>query len=111
ERYRGHDGAPVASLIACRLETGRTHQIRVHLASIGHPLLGDAVYGGGFKTKATQLREDASAGLDALVSQALPAHPPGIAHPTQGTNLEFRAELPDDLSRLRHSLGVQGTAA
>ncbi len=44
-----------ASLIACRLETGRTHQIRVHLAHIGHPLLGDSVYGAGFKTKASQL--------------------------------------------------------
>ncbi|MGZ3296626.1 MAG: RluA family pseudouridine synthase, partial [Xanthobacteraceae bacterium] len=51
ERYVGTDGAPVASLLACRLETGRTHQIRVHLASIGHPLLGDDVYGPGFKTK------------------------------------------------------------
>jgi 23S rRNA-/tRNA-specific pseudouridylate synthase len=40
ERYGGRDGAPVASLLACRLETGRTHQIRVHLAAIGHPLLG-----------------------------------------------------------------------
>ena len=55
ERYSGTDGAPVASLLACRLETGRTHQIRVHLASIGHPLLGDDVYGPGFKTKANQL--------------------------------------------------------
>src|SRR5437016_43153 len=51
ERYGGRDGAPVASLLACRLESGRTHQIRVHLAAIGHPLLGDEVYGGGFKTK------------------------------------------------------------
>ena len=48
-------GAPVASLLACRLETGRTHQIRVHLAAIGHPLLGDDVYGPGFKTKAVLL--------------------------------------------------------
>ena len=46
-----------AALIACRLETGRTHQIRVHMASIGHPLLGDSVYGAGFKTKAARLSE------------------------------------------------------
>ncbi len=59
ERYPGTDGAPVASLLACRLETGRTHQIRVHLAPIGHPLLGDDVYGPGFKTKASQLGPEA----------------------------------------------------
>ena len=111
ERYRGSDGAPVASLIACRLETGRTHQIRVHLASIGHPLLGDDVYGGDFKTKATQLGDDARAALAALGRQALHAYLLGIEHPSQGTNLEFRAELPDDLLRLRHSLGAQGTLA
>jgi len=111
ERYRGRDGAPVASLIACRLETGRTHQIRVHLAAIGHPLLGDAVYGGGFKTKASQLGDDARTALAALGRQALHAYLLGIEHPSQGTNLEFRSELPDDLLRLRQSLGVQGTAA
>ena len=49
-----------ASLISCRLETGRTHQIRVHLAHIGHPILGDSVYGAGFKSKAAQLSERAS---------------------------------------------------
>jgi 23S rRNA pseudouridine1911/1915/1917 synthase len=111
ERYRGRDGAPVASLIACRLETGRTHQIRVHLAAIGHPLLGDAVYGSGFKTKASQLADDARAALATLGRQALHAYLLGIEHPSQGTNLEFRSELPDDLLRLRHSLGAQGTAA
>ena len=56
ERFRGPDGKPVASLLACTLETGRTHQIRVHLAHIGHPILGDATYGTGFKTKASRLR-------------------------------------------------------
>ena len=55
ERFKGKDGKPVASLIECRLETGRTHQIRVHLAHVGHPLLGDATYGTGFKTKAARL--------------------------------------------------------
>jgi 23S rRNA pseudouridine1911/1915/1917 synthase len=108
ERYLGRDGAPVASLIACRLETGRTHQIRVHLASIGHPLLGDEVYGGGFKTKANQLAAEAKSALEALGRQALHAYLLVVEHPSQGTNLEFRSELPDDLLRLRHSLGAQG---
>ncbi|HEY7663929.1 MAG TPA: RluA family pseudouridine synthase [Xanthobacteraceae bacterium] len=111
ERYAGADGAPVASLLACRLETGRTHQIRVHLAAIGHPLLGDAVYGAGFKTKASQLAPEARAALAALGRQALHAYLLVIEHPSRGANLEFRSELPDDLRRLRHSLGAQGTSA
>jgi 23S rRNA pseudouridine1911/1915/1917 synthase len=111
ERYLGRDGTPVASLIACRLETGRTHQIRVHLASIGHPLLGDEVYGGGFKTKANQLAGEAKAALDALGRQALHAYLLTVEHPSQGTNLEFRSELPDDLLCLRQSFGAQGTRA
>jgi 23S rRNA pseudouridine1911/1915/1917 synthase len=55
ETFTGRDGKPVAALLACQLETGRTHQIRVHLAYIGHPLLGDSVYGPHFKTKASHL--------------------------------------------------------
>ena len=111
ERYRGGDGRPVASLLACRLETGRTHQIRVHFASIGHPLLGDMVYGQGFKTKANQLGPGARAALEALGRQALHAYMLAIEHPSQGKHLEFRSELPDDLLRLRHSLGAQGVSA
>ena len=59
----GPDGKPVASLLACTLETGRTHQIRVHLAHIGHPILGDATYGTGFRTKASLLAPEARAAL------------------------------------------------
>ena len=112
ERYPGADGAPVASLLACRLETGRTHQIRVHLAAIGHPLLGDDVYGPGFKTKASS----AAAGGRAPRWRPLADRPCmpiylAIEHPSRGNVLEFRSELPDDLARLRHSLGAQGTSA
>ena len=110
ERYESTGGQPVASLLACQLETGRTHQIRVHLASIGHPLLGDNVYGPGFKTKAVHLPPAAQEALAALGRQALHAYLLGVVHPTRGNYLEFRSELPADLRRLRGSLGVPGKA-
>jgi 23S rRNA pseudouridine1911/1915/1917 synthase len=94
----------VASLLACRLETGRTHQIRVHLASIGHPLLGDPVYGTGFRTKAALLPQPAQAALAHLGRQALHAHILRINHPLTGEILEFRSELPLDLARLHDAL-------
>jgi 23S rRNA pseudouridine1911/1915/1917 synthase len=102
----GKDGKPVASLIECRLETGRTHQIRVHLAHAGHPLLGDATYGTGFKTKATRLPPEAQEALKALGRQALHAYLLAIEHPTTGQRLEFRSELPGPLVRLHHSLSA-----
>jgi 23S rRNA pseudouridine1911/1915/1917 synthase len=108
ERYPGVDGKPVASLLACRLETGRTHQIRVHLAHIGHPLLGDSVYGPGFKTKAALLPPAAAEALAGLGRQALHAYLLAIEHPLTGKMLEFQAELPADLACLRHKLGPQG---
>ncbi|HLN10600.1 MAG TPA: RluA family pseudouridine synthase [Xanthobacteraceae bacterium] len=104
ERYSGTDGEPVASLLACRLETGRTHQIRVHLAHIGHPLMGDSTYGAGFKTKARLLAADPRAALAALDRQALHAHMLALEHPKTGRLLEFTSELPGDLGRLRHAL-------
>jgi 23S rRNA pseudouridine1911/1915/1917 synthase len=105
-RYPGKDGTPVASLLACRLETGRTHQIRVHLASIGHPLLGDEVYATGFKTKGALLTMQARHGFEALSRQALHAYLLGFEHPSGRHYLEFRSELPEDLSRLHSSLGA-----
>jgi 23S rRNA pseudouridine1911/1915/1917 synthase len=104
ETYKGTDGKPVAALLSCRLETGRTHQIRVHLAHIGHPLLGDGVYGPGFKTKAALLPENAREALAALGRQALHAHILGFQHPETRKILVFKSRPPDDLARLRAAL-------
>jgi 23S rRNA pseudouridine1911/1915/1917 synthase len=111
EKYPGTDEVPVASLLACRLTTGRTHQIRVHLASIGHPLLGDDTYGSGFKTKTARLPPPARAALAGLGRQALHAYLLGVEHPSRGEYLEFRSELPPDLDRLRSSLEAPAGAA
>lgn len=109
ERYPGPDGQPVASLVECRLETGRTHQIRVHLAAIGHPLIGDEIYGPGFRTKAAKLEKNAREAVETLGRQALHAHILGIEHPTSAKFLEFKSPLPPDLVRLRHALAPEQT--
>jgi 23S rRNA pseudouridine1911/1915/1917 synthase len=105
ERYNGAAGKLVASMIACRLMTGRTHQIRVHLAAVGHPLLGDHVYGPGFKTKVNLLPPPAQDALGALSRQALHAYLLVIEHPATGKEMEFHSGLPPDLGRLREALG------
>jgi 23S rRNA pseudouridine1911/1915/1917 synthase len=108
-RGGGRRQEPVASLIACRLETGRTHQIRVHLASIGHPLIGDEVYGPGFRTKAGLLPAAAQATVAGLGRQALHAHILTISHPITGEILHFRSELPADLACLHNVLAAMRT--
>jgi 23S rRNA pseudouridine1911/1915/1917 synthase len=104
ESFNGRDGKPVAALLACQLETGRTHQIRVHLAHIGHPLLGDSVYGPHFKTKASHLGPRSQQALTALGRQALHAYLLALEHPRNGAILEWFSDLPDDLTRLRDEL-------
>lgn len=82
-----------AALVQCRLETGRTHQIRVHLAHIGHPIIGDPVYGRKLK------------GID-FPRQALHAASLRLNHPATGREMEFSSKLPFDISQLINELHV-----
>jgi 23S rRNA pseudouridine1911/1915/1917 synthase len=104
EAFNGRDGKPVAALLACQLETGRTHQIRVHLAHIGHPLMGDGVYGPHFKTKASRLGPQSQATLESLGRQALHAYLLALEHPKTGEILHWEAALPEDLLLLQKNL-------
>jgi len=103
QKYPGADGKPVASMVECELETGRTHQIRVHLAKAGHPLLGDAVYGAGFQSKSVLLPQQTQAKLKALNRQALHAFRLAFSHPRTGKLLSFESKLPKDLAALEKS--------
>jgi 23S rRNA pseudouridine1911/1915/1917 synthase len=96
----GSKSAPIASLIECTLETGRTHQVRVHLAHLGHPLIGDSLYGSGFKSKQRALPEPLRSKLAALDRQALHAAHLAFEHPTSGTLLRFNSPLPPDLAEI-----------
>jgi 23S rRNA pseudouridine1911/1915/1917 synthase len=105
ERYAGAGArTAVASLLALVLETGRTHQIRVHLDHIGHPLLGDKTYGTGFKASARKLSPPAQGALEALGRQALHAAELGFVHPVTGKRLAFASPLPPDMAHLAAAL-------
>jgi len=99
-------GEPEAlvSRLVCRLETGRTHQIRVHLTHKGHPLLGDPIYGGSHATRKVKLSPDAQACLAALGRQALHACELGFEHPVTGEQMLFESPLPADLAALEAAL-------
>ena len=96
----GRGKEPIASLIECTLETGRTHQVRVHLAHIGHPLIGDPLYGLGFKSKLRTLPEPLQGKLAGLDRQALHAEHLAFVHPLSGTLLKFNSPLPADLAEI-----------
>ncbi len=89
-----------AALVECRLETGRTHQVRVHMASIGHPLVGDPVYG---RTRPAHRNILAELGFK---RQALHAAVLGFIHPISSETLTFKSETPDDMQRLFRKLAL-----
>jgi 23S rRNA pseudouridine1911/1915/1917 synthase len=97
-------GAPPAmALLECWLETGRTHQIRVHMAHVGHGLVGDPTYGGRRKASGTALGPVAAL-VDSFPRQALHAATLGFTHPASGARLEFSSPLPPDMAGLLHHL-------
>ncbi len=93
ERFRAH------TLVRCSLETGRTHQIRVHMAHIHHPLVGDPVYGGRLRLPAA-CSEALTGVLRGFRRQALHAARLGLHHPLSGEYMEWQAEPPEDMQRL-----------
>jgi 23S rRNA pseudouridine1911/1915/1917 synthase len=94
----------LASLLRLVLQTGRTHQVRVHLDHVGHPLLGDPTYGAGFKASARNLRPLAQAALAALDRQALHAAELAFVHPVTGKRFAFTSPLPSDMAELAAAL-------
>ncbi|MEB8385744.1 pseudouridine synthase [Rhodobacteraceae bacterium KMM 6894] len=99
-------GTPaVAALLECWLETGRTHQIRVHLSYAGHGLIGDTVYGGKRKLAQKALPEGGLEAAQTFPRQALHAASLGFIHPVSGAELAFEARMPDDMRNLITALG------
>jgi 23S rRNA pseudouridine1911/1915/1917 synthase len=94
----------VLALMECWLETGRTHQIRVHLAHAGHGLVGDPTYGGKRKLPKDALSVDSTEAVKAFDRQALHAAVLGFEHPVSGEMMRFEAPLPQDMEHLLETL-------
>lgn len=103
---KGFGTPAVAAMVECWLETGRTHQIRVHMAHTGHGLIGDQTYGGRRKLNQKAISADAAVAVASFPRQALHAAVLGFEHPVSGTPLRFEAELPQDMQNLIDRLGV-----
>jgi 23S rRNA pseudouridine1911/1915/1917 synthase len=92
------------SVVRCSLETGRTHQVRVHMAHLGTPIVGDALYGAGFRTKALALPAEAAEVFFGMERQALHAASLRFKHPMTGKIQLFGAILPEDIAKLCNAL-------
>lgn len=97
QRFRAH------TFIRCKLETGRTHQIRVHMAHIRHPLLGDPVYGGRFKIP-KGMSESCREAIQGFRRQALHAGLLGFKHPSTGEDVSWQVDLPEDMQQILEKL-------
>jgi 23S rRNA pseudouridine1911/1915/1917 synthase len=91
---------PAASLVECRLATGRTHQIRVHMAAIGHPVVGDPTYGRMTSARSSVLGEGTRKAVQDFHRQALHAYLLGFRHPGSSATVRWEAEIPSDMKRL-----------
>lgn len=94
-----------AALIECQLETGRTHQIRVHMTHIGHSLVGDPVYGKVSKSRTANLSQQAKALLQNFNRQALHAKTIGFQHPVTGEEILLESQISADMQQLLYTLG------
>ena len=92
------------SVVRCSLETGRTHQVRVHMAHLGTPIVGDALYGAGFRTKALTLPKEAAEVFLGMERQALHATSLRFKHPITGRIQKFETILPEDIAKLCNAL-------
>lgn len=98
------NNAQALCVVRCSLETGRTHQVRVHMAHLGTPIVGDALYGAGFKTKALSLPEAAGDVFARMPRQALHAQSLRFKHPVTGRIQTFESPLPGDIAKLCNEL-------
>ena len=101
DRYGGGARGPAACRLECRLETGRTHQIRVHMAYAGHGLLGDPLYGRASASRFRALPEAAQEMFQSFTRQALHAGALGFEHPLSGEKLTFEASPPEDFQKIQ----------
>ena len=97
-----------ASLVACRLETGRTHQIRAHLEMAGHPLIGDPLYGASARILPESAGEKAREAAAGFSRQALHAGFLEFSHPATGERMQFESPVPEDMRRLLETLSSGG---